>query len=521
MMKLFKASCWVIVASFLGVISIHSNAKSAKLESILRIDESGRLQYVPDDKGNILPDFSYSGYKKSEEPIPYIETTLTLQPVNGDNTEHIQKAIDKLSQLPLQKNGFRGALLLDRGVYSVSGQLVIRSNGIVLRGTGREKTDTVIFAAGKDKRSLIHVQGELNLSKQNKFKQKITNAYVPVGVRSITVADTAGFSVGQQVMIIRPSTSQWITDIGMDKIPKRKDGKPIKQWQAGKYDLNYERTITKIDGNEIFLDIPLVQMMEDQYGGGYIYPVTISGRVAHVGIENMLLVSQYKKGQIDSDEAHSWVAIEISDAENVWVSDITSRHFARSLVSVKRGSRFVTVKDAIALDPASLITGSRRYSFYLEGAQALFLRCYARNGRHDFITSSRVAGPSAFVYSEAQKTHSDIGPHHRWATGILYDNVKGGDVNIQDRGNRGSGHGWTGAQQVLWNTQGSRTSVQSPPGAINWSIGHVGKRWRGRSRRPEGIWVSAGKPVKPESLFVQQLKDRIGAKQAELILAKR
>ena len=96
------------------------------------------------------------------------------------------------------------------------------------------------------------------------------------------------------------------------------------------------------------------------------------------------------------------------------------------------------MRDSNNVDPVSRITGSRRYSFNLDGSLSLFLRCTSNNGRHDFVTGSRVTGPNAFVYGEAIQTHSDIGPHHRWAMGTLFDNISGGEINIQDRGNFGS-----------------------------------------------------------------------------------
>ncbi|MCV2401612.1 hypothetical protein OFY17_01830 [Marinomonas sp. C2222] len=511
----------ILLSVFLSLaMSSHLVAEQVTLDSVMTIDETGRLHYVPDDKGNILPDFSYSGYQKSNVPIPHIEAVMTLEAIEGDNTQHIQNAIDQLAQLPLQSNGFRGALLLKAGRYEVAGQLVIRESGLVLRGEGQGKKGTLLFASGQDKRSLIHVEGKLK-AKKNKGKQTILNPYVPVGSDSVQVANTSHYSIGQSVVIVRPSTKEWISDLGMDVLPKTKDGRPVKQWQVGKFNLKYERTVTKIEGKTIYLDIPLVQMMEDKYGGGVIYPVTNTGRINHIGIENMRIVSEYKKGWHNTDEDHSWIAIEITGAEHVWVSDVASYHFAFSAVKVGRTSRFVTVRDSSMIDAVSEISGGRRYSFFIEGSQVLFLRCTARNGRHDFITSSRVAGPNAFVYSKATKTHSDIGPHHRWATGTLYDNVSGGDMNVQDRLSLGTGHGWAGAQQVLWNTKSSgKTSVQSPPGAINWSIGHIGERWGGRHERPQGVWISQGKNVQPESLFVQQLIDRIGEEQADRVLAR-
>ena len=492
---------------------------NASYASPVTLSDQGNLVYTPDSNGNIIPDFSYSGYRKSEQAIPNINVALSIAPVAGDNTQHIQAAINQIASLPLNQDGFRGALLLAAGTYPVAGQLIINNSGIVLRGQGQSESGTVIIATGTDQRSLIVTEGDLSRSERTSLQEKITNNYVPVGTRSFNVANTQEFFVGQSIMVFRPGTDEWISDIGMDQIEPRDDGRSVTQWTADSYDFTFEREITAINGNTITIDIPIVQMMEDRYGGGYIYPVETSGRINNIGVENMLLISEFEAGQEDEDEDHAWVGVELIDTEHAWVSDITARHFGYALASVERGSRFITVRDSNNVDPVSRITGSRRYSFNLDGSLSLFLRCTSNNGRHDFVTGSRVTGPNAFVYGEAIQTHSDIGPHHRWAMGTLFDNISGGEINIQDRGNFGSGHGWAGAQQVLWNTEGSiQTAVQSPPGAINWSIGHTGPRYEGRHSRPPGEWISHNEKVLPESLFVKQLEERIGLSQAATVL---
>lgn len=103
-------------------------------------------------------------------------------------------------------------------------------------------------------------------------------------------------------------------------------------------------------------------------------------------------------------------------------------------------------------EPKAVITGGLRYSFNNIGQQNLFMNCQSTEGRHDYVTGSQVCGPNVFYNCTASQTYSDIGPHHRWASGTLYDNIiTDGSINVQDRGQMGSGHGWAGVTQVLWN----------------------------------------------------------------------
>ena len=59
-------------------------------------------------------------------------------------------------------------------------------------------------------------------------------------------------------------------------------------------------------------------------------------------------------------------------------------------------------------------------------------------------------GPNAFVHGTADTVYSDTGPHHRWSVGGLFDaiSINGNELNVQNRGNYGTGHGWAGGSTV-------------------------------------------------------------------------
>ena len=107
----------------------------------------------------------------------------------------------------------------------------------------------------------------------------------------------------------------------------------------------------------------------------------------------------------------------------------------------------------------------------------LVQNCYTDEDRHQFVTGSLTTGPNVFVDGLSDTAKSDAGPHHRWGTGALWDNitVNGNALDIQNRGNLGSGHGWAGANEVAYNCYASSGYVvQKPPGAHNWLIGSIG-----------------------------------------------
>lgn len=492
-----------ILLFFLWIIPFaHLHAQEWQ-SKFIKINKEGKLQYIPDEKGNIIPDFSQVGYYHGKRNIPEVPVAAILSPTD-DAQESIQAAIDALSKKIPDANGFRGAILLRKGIYKIPGTLNITSSGIVLRGEGNQ---TRLIATGTMKRTLVSVTGDGSIKEIKGSRVKITDEYVAVGAKSFTVASVSSLQVGDHIIVYRPGTANWVSDLKMDQIEERGG---TRQWQAGEYNFYFERTITSINGNTVHIDNPIVQSMEKKYGGGEIYQYSFDGRISHAGIENIYFESEYLS---DTAENHGWVAVEFNKVENGWVRNITARYFGNSCVHLEAWAKNISVLNCNCYDAKSVITGSRRYSFANDGQQNLFINCNSTEGRHDYVTGARVCGPNVFYNCTAKNTHADIGPHHRWSMGTLYDNiVTDGEINIQDRGNWGSGHGWSGVNQVLWNCTVKQAAVQNPwITGSNYSIGTQGGKYDGRLKgKPDGIWEGQNKKgLQPASLFLAQLKDHL------------
>ena len=468
---------------------------------------NGKLTYTADESGNIIPDFSRVGYCQGDREIPIIPVIKTITPaLNGESQSLIQKAIDEISDMPLNNQGFRGAILLKKGVYLIPGSLKMATGGIVLRGEGDNENGTVLVAAGKGQRKLLSISGSGRRSEISGTRTPVKDEYVPVGALSLTVGDARKFKVGDQVVIFRPGNETWIKDLKMDQIVARQG---TIQWKPNSFDLNFERTITRIEGNKLYIDIPVVMAMEKKYGGGEVYKYEFKGRIFEVGVENILFKSDYAT---ETDEDHGWVAVDFGNVENCWARKITSKYFGNSCVNVGGSGKFITITDCRCLDAKSIITGGRRYSFNVNGQMVLVKNCESTEARHDYVTGARVCGPNVFYHCTTRNAHADIGPHHRWATGTLYDNIDtDGQINVQDRGNMGTGHGWAGANQVIWNCRAKEAAVQNPwSSAKNYCIGLTGNKYPGHFKdRPEGEWEGLNQPgLQPASLYQAQLKNR-------------
>jgi len=485
--------------------------------------KDGKLVYKADSMGNIIPDFSWAGYMNGGVAIPDIKAKITLYSTSGkDDTARIQSAIDRIAKKALDKNGFRGAVLLKKGVYRVSGSLVINKSGIVLRGQGQGKSGTVIIATGKKKRDLIQI-GEagkkyptLFFLKKKGRSAKITDDHVPIGATSFHVDSSKGFKAGDKIIVYCLPNDQWVAVLGMNRIPPRKDDIKQVQWKTNWHSQKYLRVIKKIDGGKITINAPVMCRLDKKYFPvREIYKYKDTKSISQVGIENLRLVSEYEKGKEKIDEMHAWTAVSIDKAVNVWVRNVTAVHFAFACVYIVRGARNVTVQDCAYLAPVSKITGGRRYSFLINGQNCLVQRCYSRSGRHAYVTSGKVRGPNVFLDCYAIENYADIGPHQRWATGTLYDNITApdGQIYVQDRGSCGPGHGWAGANEVIWNCLAKKLICEQPPTAQNYCIGSKGKKRNGYTKyRPFGYWESHEKHVSPRSLYLKQLEDRLGSK---------
>ncbi len=503
-----------LIFSFLGVCLTHNQIFS----QLIYLDQ-GELTYVPfamqgqANEVNTIPDFSYAGYMGGGVSLPTdISIEATVTPEEGDDTQRIQAAINLVEALEPDQNGFRGVVLIKAGHYSLENILAIRASGVVLRGEGQGLNGTVLHSNPRVDHSIISILGSSGVGKDAQSEQVITTDYVPVGSYSFEVEDASDFEVGEKIVVTRTPNQVWIDELGMDQETLCGGESGCIGWTPSAYVIDHERMITAISGNTISINIPIVDVMEEVYGGGSISKIQSSGRISQCGIENMRIQSFYTG---NSDESHAWTAIRLNDTENCWVKQVTGQYLAYSTVNIE-SANFTTVQDCAYIDPKSQVTGGRRYSFAIqEGLGNLFQRCYAIDGRHDFITGSRVTGPNVFLDGLAASAESDVGPHHRWATGTLFDNIRAGSTRVWNRGSSGSGHGWSGAQTMFWNISSytGEFRVDSPLGAMNWGIGCVGTNQTG-----DGYWESWGTNVQPRSLYIQQLQERLGESALENVL---
>jgi hypothetical protein len=494
-----------------------NNAEDAPL---VELGSNGLLRYAlysergSDHARNIVPDFSRAGYQgggvslPTRSSIPVIEI---LEPnAEGDDYPRIQAAIDAVAVRVQDSRGLRGAVLLRRGHYRLSKTLTIRASGVVLRGEGRGADGTVIRSEVDERQGKIlevgNSESAVPRAALDPRRTAITMDYVPVGAMRITVKSAAGYRVGDTVSIAREPNARWVGPEGIDTARYR--------WTPSDYAVYSERVVTAVDHDTITLDAPIMDAIATRFGGGSVYR-TDPIRISQVGIEDLRLEGNPETGTVNGTaDSGPFTALRLGAIYDSWVRDVTVRYVSHGFVT-RNGAQFNTLQDIAYLDPRYGETqGARRYVFLYEGNAAfnLIQRCYNQGGRHTFVIGARVPGPNVFLDCLAVGDSTDSGPHHRWSTGTLYDNTKGYMLRAQNRRDSGTGHGWAGAQQMFWNTEHDIYVVQAPPFAMNWSVGQVGAIAPGKFPPEEhaGIVQSMGQVVTPRSLYLQQLRDRLG-----------
>ena len=488
-----------LLRSCLLFVSFATNAQNNKKPLLPVAYEKGRLIYTADSMGNRIPDFSYCGYHAGDIAIPDVPVRIVVPVKPGDATQRIQAALDYVAALPATKDGIRGAVLLQPGVYEAAGQLIIRASGVILRGSGFQENGTILKGAGKDRQTLIVITGKND--KKASSEIKITDRYVPVNAVTVNVASPDSLKAGDKVIVRRPSTANWINLLHAAHFG---GGITALGWKPGQRDIYWDRTIVAVDKNTIQLDAPLTTAIDEQFGGGTIASYKWPGRIHDAGVENLRCVSEYDAANA-KDEAHRWMAITIENTTDAWVRQVVFEHFAGSAVFITETSNRTTVEDCKSLSPVSEIGGHRRNTFFTAGQQTLFQRLYAEYGCHDFVTGFCAAGPNAFVQCESYNAYGFSGGLDSWAGGVLFDmvNINGQALSLMNRGQDGNGAGWTTANSVTWNCAASRIDCYQPPTAQNWSFGS----WAQFSG--DGYWNESNNTIEPRSLYYAQLKERL------------
>lgn len=540
------------VILFLSLILIlklnaaNESANSTWQSALVTVDTAGKLNYNADPQGYYIPDFSAAGYRGGGVPIPDVPVKKTITALAGDNTSHIQSAIDEVGRMSLI-NGVRGAVLLKAGKYNISGSIYIKHEGVVLRGEGQgdnPASSTILHATGNtpNQRTFIYVGTN---SSTNDWKTKIIPSnfnviddYVPAHAKTLKLQYIPPYLVvGRQIVVQHDDTQAWLNAIGGGV-----GSSGAAPWTlSDDLYIALNRYVVAVDAanNTITLDAPVFYGLRKSYSQPYIYLMSNVNIIKEVGIENLRIDCDYNPsvtkshsaiGSYQADENHAWDGIRFTSAENAWARNVTVRHFGGNGFIVTKTTRS-TILNCSVIDPVSIIDGERRYAFNTANLCQLILfdNCYARDSRHGFISNgTSTASGNVFLNCRSENAFASSEGHRKWSSGFLFDNYKEVAYNgaesttlaFHNRGTYGTSHGWGMVTGVAWNcdlTAGDPAKghlvVQMPPTGQNFAIGTKAKTVdnKGPFAGPVGFIEGTNRSwaLQPSSLYHAQLENRM------------
>ncbi|MGC2639923.1 MAG: hypothetical protein WA294_22270 [Acidobacteriaceae bacterium] len=501
------------VATLLPLLSSAACAQS----SWVHLGARGRLVYRTTRRGDRIPDFSSCGYRGGGVALPDAPRQITLTPGHlGDDTPQIQAAIDKAGRLPVGANGIHGAVVLAPGTYSILGTLQMRRSGVVLRGSGRAGAQASLLELSGAPHLAINITGEFH---QHELSAPtwLADRYVPAGAIVIHVADASGIRPGDTLEILKPVTPAWVHFMRMDHLMRY--GKP-ETWVKNN-NIRVLRRVASVNGNAVRLEVPLTDSFDARFyteQAAAVTRVAIAGRIAEIGVEDLDIVAPPRTLRQGIDPEFNGIFFD--NVVDAWVRSVTVENTVTA-VRIQREAERLTVEDVDVPSQANVISMARDGVFLVVGTQILIDRSYATGHKLAYVqTEAQSEGPVVVLHCHFSG-NGKVEPHQRWSTGFLVDSsdMGDGDLCLRNRGEMGSGHGWTTGWSVSWNNTAHSFLVQNPPAALNWSIGDIGNQRTAsmpvfdaskQPTLPQGVVESSGTHVEPASLYLEQLRERLG-----------
>ncbi len=502
------------LAAFAAAVALSAQGRS----QWVYIGADQRVHYGTDARGNRIMDFSHAGYGGGGVALPAVRVARTLSAQPGDNTARIQAAIDEVSRITPAADGFRGAVLLERGTYDVAGQVTITASGVVLRGSGSRDGETHIRVIGSPHR-FLDVAGA-GAWQPDGAAAAITDVYVPSGADHVNVDAPSRFKAGDAVLVRRPVTEAWIRFMEMHTLSR--DGKPQTWIKAGTL-IDADRVIKSISGSRVTFEVPL----SDSYDAAYLNPpgativkYTFPGRIEQVGVESLRVTAPVQDVPITQGQ---YSLLRMNALSDGWVRDVAVED-TQNTITLGPSVRRVTLEDVHIRHNMPFTAPASPADIAISGTQILVHRSsVSGKGVWPVVTQAGVTGPNVVLNFTSDQ--AGVAPHQRWATGLLVDSSEFSNgterrpsIAFSNREYAGSGHGWSAGWAVAWNVKADYLVIQQPPGAKNWCIGCTGRPatilWHGNPIAvpaiPSETFESPGVAVTPASLYLAQLRDRLG-----------
>jgi hypothetical protein len=465
-------------------------------------------------RASVLPDFSYAGYKFSEQPLPdvaargrFIVTDYGAQPNDADyDDEGIQAAIDAASAAGGGVVYFPAGRFLIAADRDASKHIRISHSNVVLKGSGAGDDGTEIFQ--KERR----VGARQFVFRPMRQRSERLTTIVRGAAREqhwVDVADSSPLRVGQNVVIRHRSES--FTRQYFDPLPLAPEWGRLTGPGRG-MEIHEIHTIAEVDGARVRFVNPLHFDLVIQSEAPFrleSYPT-----ITECGVEDIRFTGHWDSYPEDfvhhKDAIHDsgWCALAMEYVEDAWIRNCEFCNYNECVLM--RGAYKATVENVA-------FTGKRGHtSVHARTGYGVLIKHCTFSAGHHHGPGNGYGAVGTVVSRCKMEVDQNIDCHSGQPFATLFDDVDGGVFS--NLGGPWEGLPHHGKHLVLWNFRhrGSRD--------FHYNFWDVARRRNYTIARPilvgfqadtkitfqnEGINESPGAAVEPRSLFEAQLVLRL------------
>ncbi|NIJ46469.1 hypothetical protein FHR24_002957 [Wenyingzhuangia heitensis] len=479
--------------------------------------------YVTAQENNteaVLPNFSYAGYKYSQEAIPDVNhkifNVLDFGAIPNDaksDKEAVKKAI-----AAAQKNK-KGIVFFPKGKYYINtasddiSTISINSSNIVLRGEGDGENGTVLFfeknLPPKDPKKIYSSPSALEA--KSKKGDKLLTTVVSNSSREthkVTVKDASNIKTGDWVILKVVNNSKDL--IAYDTKPLEVQPEWTKIVNKG-VQVNERHQVAKVDGNVITFVEPIHYDVKAKHN----WEIHKYGHLKNIGFENIRFEGNWTKDFVhhrSAEDDGGWTILSLSRTVNSWIRNCTFKNVSRAAgFSQSAYCTAINIKVTGTIGHNSVHAGG--------GSTGILLaKITDTAGMHHAVGVGGGSTTGTVIWRCKYPAHTSFESHASQPRCTLFDNVEGGFFAGRAGGARQSlpNHG---RYLVLWNYKETDEAEKDfrfvATDTWFWRIVPpiiVGFHGAGTTFKTDEVQIaeSIGTPVQPESLFEEQLKLRLG-----------
>jgi hypothetical protein len=493
----------IFAASLLPAPAIPARAEHSQLWG-----ESGEL-WRADSR---LPDFSYAGYHRGEDPLPTVDVKADVTDFGADGGDHADDTEAFRAAIAATD---RGAIFIPAGRYLISDVLDVNKPGIVLRGAGPDKTILFFTKDLEDVRPNMGATttGEptSNYSWSGGFiwvtggrrEPRLANVTAPAarGEREFDVDSPERLRVGESIRIdLHDDAAGSLIDYLYAGDPGRTDN-----LREGNRRTDFIARVVAVDGRRVTIDRPLRTEVRLAWQPTVhrFAPAVAEVGVEHIGFE---FRNRPYAGHFTERGAN---AVALGDVADCWVRDIRI-HNADSGVFVS--GHFCTVDGVIFTSERQRDRGRNSTGHHgIEvGGDDNLVRHFDFQTRFIHVTVARCHG-NIFCDGRGKDLSLD---HHKYAPyANLFANLDAGaGTQLWVCGGGANLGKHCAAWGTFWNIRAKRALVWPPEAFCPDLVNIVGLTTDKPSEtEPEGRWFEAIPPerLEPQNLWEAQRDKRL------------